>query len=214
MTTPNPKLLIVLGSIVLLYAACGEGQPAQLTQVQANPPPSRPALVLATPHFTQVEEPLAGLIPDIPDVYVVPYRQSQQALAQTLKTTVDQLTWTNPGLPNPVGPQTLVVIPTVYRTSQGERLSDISAKTGMPETLLRAANPKINATTALSETTLVALPRLFIAPNDTLLEAAADALGTDAEALLSANPTLAGQSEIGSGIPLVVPFGQIDEDQP
>lgn len=214
MTTPKSKLLVVLGSILFLYAACGEGQPAQPTQVPTEPPPSRPAPVLATPQFTPAEEPLAGMIPEIPDVYVVPYRQSQQALAQTLKTTVDQLKWTNPGLPEPVAPQTLVVIPTIYRTSQGERLSEVSAKTGIPELLLRATNPGVSAAEALDEATLLALPSLFIVPNDTLLEAAADVLGTDTQTLLSANPTLAGQSEIVSGTILVIPLTQTDEGQP
>ena len=124
-----------------------------------------------------------------------------------LKTTPDQLDGVNPGLPDPVAPGTLVVIPPVYRAS-GETLSDISKKTGLAEDLLRAANPQLGGKTILPEGTVLAVPALYVVTEDTLLSSAAQRLATSDQALLSANPQLAGQKAITAGTLLVVPPGK------
>ena len=101
-----------------LWWTTPEPQPAPTPEPQSTPAPTAaatPSPLLATPQVTSAEEPLQGKIPDIPNVFVVGARQSKAALAAFLKTTPDQLDWVNPGLPDPVAPGTLVVIPPVYR---------------------------------------------------------------------------------------------------
>ena len=55
---------------------------------------------------------------------------------------------------------------------------------------------------------MLAVPVLYIVPEDTLLSSTAQTLETSDEALLSANPQLAGQEEITAGTLLVVPPGK------
>ena len=199
--THRSGIVVILLAFIGALAACGvttpEPQPAPTPEPQSTPAPTAAATsspLLATPQVASAEEPLQGKIPDIPNVFVVGARQSKAALAAFLKTTPDQLDWVNPGLPDPVAPGTLVVIPPIYRAS-GETLSDVSQKTGLPEDLLRAANPQLGGETVLPEGTMLAVPALYIVPEDTLLSSTAQTLATSDEALLSANPQLAGQEE-------------------
>lgn len=202
------RVWIVIISIALTeaLATCKANAPEQPPKPTPTTAATSSAL-LATPQMASAEEPLQGQIPDIPNVFVVAARQSKSALAAFLKTTPDQLDWVNPGLPDPVAPGTLVVIPPVYRTS-GETLSDISKKTGLPEDLLRAANPQLGGKTVLPAGTVLAVPALYIVPEDTLLSSAAQRLETSDEALLSANPQLAGQKALTAGTLLVAPRGK------
>jgi len=212
-------LLFVLFASITLIAACGGGSakppsPTQATVVTGSPvvPPTQITSaavnpLLSTPRPAPPKEPLQGQIPDVPNIFIVGARQSKVALAAFLKTTPDQLDWVNPGLPDPVAPGTLVVIPPVYRAS-GETLSDISKKTGLAEDLLRAANPQLGGKTVLPEGTVLAVPALYIVTEDTLLSSAAQRLATSDQALLSANPQLAGQKAITAGMLLVVPPGK------
>ena len=55
---------------------------------------------------------------------------------------------------------------------------------------------------------MLAVPALYIVPEDTLLSSTAQTLATSDEALLSANPQLAGQEELTAGTLLVVPPGK------
>jgi LysM repeat protein len=197
-----PTFILVL--CLALLAGC-EAQPMPTPIAEAIPTVSPPEPILATPQLTLAEEPLKGVIPDIPDVFVVPHRQPKRALAAYLKTTPEQLDWVNPGLPDPVLPGTLIVIPPIYRTVQGETLADVAQKTGLPEEVLLTANPGRGTQEALADGTILAVPRLAIVPADTLLSATADVLQVDMEALLSANPELAGQEQIRAGSVLVVP---------
>jgi hypothetical protein len=210
----RPYLSLILVAFIAVLAACGvttpESQPTSTPEPQAAPASiaaAPPSSLLATPQKASAEEPLRGQIPDIPNVLVVAARQSKAALATFLRTTPQQLDWVNPGLPDPVAPGTLVVIPPIYRAS-GETLSDISQKTGLPEDLLRAANPHLGGETVLPERTMLAVPALYIVPEDSLLSSTAQRLATSDEALLSANPQLAGQQELVAGTLLVVPPGK------
>jgi len=195
-------LAFVLVALHLLLAACGDG-------TTSEPPPAQTAIatpdpLLATPHPMLAEEPLQGQIPEIPNIFIVPARQSKPALAAFLKTTPDQLDWVNPGLADSIDPGTLVVIPPIYRMA-GETLSEVAQKTGLSEDLLRAANPKfIEGATPITGTVL-AVPALYIVPADTLLSSTAATLATSSAALLSANPELANRDEILAGTVLVVP---------
>jgi len=184
--------------LIVLLAACGNGatrEPAQIAIATPDP-------LLATPQPVLAEGPLQGQIPEIPNIFIVPSRQSKPALAAFLKTTPEQLDWVNPGLADPIAPGTLVLIPAVYRTS-GETLSEVSQKTGLSEDLLRAANPNLKAGETL-EGKVLAVPALYIVPADTLLTSTAATLATSSEALLSANPELAAREEIVAGTVLVV----------
>ena len=206
-TTPLHRayLSLILVAFIAVLAACGVTTPEQ----QPKPTPTSAATaspLLATPQKV-AKEPLQGWIPDVPNVFVVGARQSKAALASFLKTTSDQLDGVNPGLPDPVAPGTLVVIPPVYRAS-GETLSDISKKTGLAEDLLRAVNPQLGGKTILPEGTVLAVPVLYVVMEDTLLSSAAQRLATSDQALLSANPQLAGQKAITAGTLLVVPPGK------
>ena len=196
----------VLASFTLLlflalFVACGENATAQPT-AQAV---ATPDLLQATPLPVLAEEPLQGQIPDIPTIFVVTARQSKALLATFLKTTPEQLDWVNPGLPDPLLPGTLVVIPPIYRTN-GETFSEVSQKTGLPEKQLRAANPKIGATETLTKGIVLAVPPIYIVLEDTLLSSASATLQTSDDALLSANPQLAAQDKILAGSVLVVPL--------
>ena len=198
--------VVIAAALAAVLAACGGKTPEQ----QPKPTPTSAATaspLLATPQKAAAEEPLQGQIPDVPNVFIVGARQSKAALASFLKTTPDQLDGVNPGLPDPVTPGTLVVIPPVYRAS-GETLSDISKKTGLAEDMLRAANPQLGGKTVLPEGTVLAVPALYIVTEDTLLSSAAQRLATSDQALLSANPQLAGQKAITAGMLLVVPPGK------
>ena len=206
--------VVILLVFAALLAACGmttpEPQSAPTPEQQVTPAPiaaTTSSPLLATPQEASAEEPLQGKIPDIPNVFVVATRQSKATLAAFLRTTPQQLDWVNPGLPDPVAPGTLVVIPPIYRGS-GETLSDISQKTGLPEDLLRAANPQLGGEPVMAEGTMLAVPVLYIVPEDTLLSSTAQTLETSDEALLSANPQLAGQEELTAGTLLVVPPGK------
>ena len=201
----QPPILhwLALSILLILLAGC---QPNASPTPTAPPEPAvTPDAAFPTPAFAQAEEPLQGSVPDIPSVLIVGARQSKDDLAGYLKTTVPNLEWVNPGLDDPALPGTLVVIPSVYRATQGETLSGIAAQTGLPEHELLAANPGLDAQAALGEGALLALPSLVIMPDDTLLSAAAGALATTDDALLSANPHLAGADAIRAGTLLVVP---------
>lgn len=189
-------------ALILLLAACGNGATSAPTPAQtaiATPDP-----LLATPQPVLADGPLQGQIPEIPNIFIVPARQSKPALAAFLKTTPEQLDWVNPGLADPIAPGTLVVIPPIYRMA-GETLSEVSQKTGLSEELLRAANPKFVEGETSSTGTDLAVPALYIVPQDTLLSSMAVTLATSSEALLSANPELADHDEIMAGTILVVP---------
>ena len=193
-------------SMALALSACDMQTPDQ--QPLSTPTTiAATSVLLATPQMASAEESLRGKIADIPNVFIVGARQSKSALATFLKTTPDQLDWVNPGLPDPVTPGTLVVIPPVYRAS-GETLSDVSKKIGLAEDLLRAANPQLGGKTVLPEGTVLAVPALYIVTEDTLLSSAAQRLATSDQALLSANPQLVVQKAITAGTLLVVPPGK------
>ncbi|MCI0564064.1 MAG: LysM peptidoglycan-binding domain-containing protein [Nitrososphaera sp.] len=151
------------------------------------------------------EEPLQAAIPDIPNVYIVPSRQSKADLATHLRTTPDQLDWVNPRLPDPISPGTLIVIPPIYRAGLGEKLSDIAHKTGLPEELLRATNPELDAQGTLAEGTVLVVPLLYVAPTDTSLSSIANSLNINGETLLSANQNLVNQEDIKAGDVLILP---------
>lgn len=70
--------------------------------------PPDPALA---PPADLVEQPLNGSLADVPEVWLVPSRQSKTELAAHLMTDVARLDWVNPGLPEQVPPGTLIVIP-------------------------------------------------------------------------------------------------------
>jgi LysM repeat protein len=191
----------LLAAACLLLTACGDNP--------VTPPQATPAIVatpdprLATPVTVLADEPLQGAIPEIPSIFIVPSRQPKVALATFLKTTVEQLDYVNPGLPDPVVPGTLVAIPLTYRPA-GETLAEVAQKTGVPEATLRAANPKLAEGEAL-EGKILAMPAIYIVPADTLLSSTVDTLQTSQDALLSANPELSDQEEIRQGTVLVVP---------
>ncbi len=202
----------IFWSFLLLFgiAACDRNTPGQPTANVATP---RPAL--STPSFTAAEAPLHGGLVEIPEVWIAASRQSKAALvtylyrpqsAEALSTLIDLLDCVNPDLPDPVLPGTLVVIPPVYRVSQSEPLSAIAATVGVPEDLMRAANPALPGQKPLAAGTAVVLPRLYVVTHDTLLSAAADMLQTDDQDLIRANPSLADQPEVRSGTVLVVPL--------
>lgn len=142
---------------------------------------------------------------EIPEIWVVPSRQSKQALAAYLKTTVEQLDWVNPGLEDIVTPGALIAIPASYRASAGESLSAIAFLTGLPEDLLRTANPKLSATASLPEGTVLAMPSLVIVAETTSVEQAAAWFNLSGETLLSANQSLVGAETVDAGTILVLP---------
>jgi hypothetical protein len=207
---PMHRYYLVFLFFALLFApaACTSRatREPELTQpVQPDQPPVATAdPLLATPLPVLGEQPLQGRIPEIPTIFIVPSRQSKLALAEFLKTTPEQLGWVNPGLPDPIVPGTLVVIPPVYRTG-GETLSEIAQKTGLSEELLWATNPQLEDNEPLVDGMILAVPALYIFSNDTPLSSAAATLGTSDEALLSANPELAAQKSVLAGTVLVVP---------
>ena len=212
--------VVLIASMTLLAVCGGSPKPSSPTQAAATSPPLVPPtqatagavnVLLSTPQPAPTAEPLLGKIPDIPNVFIVAARQSKASLATFLKTTPAQLDWVNPGLPDSVTPGTLVVVPPIYRTS-GETLSEVSQKTGLPERQLRAANPQLGGIQALPSGTVLAVPALFIVPENMPLSGAANRLETTRDALLSANPELAGREEIAAGRVLVVPLER--EGQP
>jgi LysM repeat protein len=162
------------------------------------------------PAVAQPEGPLAG-VAGVPNVLVVPLFQSPAEIARFLHTTEGSLRYVNPRLPDPVPPGTLVVIPSVYR-SEGETLSDVAAKTRLSLDVLQAANPLKEPYEELAEGELLAVPPLYILPENTLLSTAADVLGTDDSTLLSANPDLVGRNEIPAGTVLVVPPATLNQE--
>jgi LysM repeat protein len=196
------RLIFLLFAVVLTFAACNRGATSQAEPAQAPIATTDP--LLATPPPVLAEVPLQGQFAEIPNAFVVPARQSKSALATFLRTTPEQLDWVNPGLPDPVAPGTLVVIPSYYRTT-GETMSEISQKTGMSEELLRAANAQIEDGEPLTTGTVLAVPVLYIVPEDMPLDSAAATLKTSNAALLSANPALAGQEHVAAGTVLVAP---------
>ena len=194
-------LSLLVGVSLFLLVGCGNN-PTNQSQ-PTEPAVATPDLALATPQAVLAEGPL-GAIAEIPNVLIVSSRQSKVALAAFIKTTPEQLDWVNPGLPDPIVPGTLIVIPPIYRSS-GETLSAVAQKTGLPEEVLRAANPKLGNEETVAAGKLLAMPALYIVPADTLLSSTVQTLETSNEALLSANPGLANSEEIRAGTVLVVP---------
>lgn len=192
---------LLLGGLLFLSVACGGN--ANNEPKAAEPAVAPPDPAVATPQAVLAEAPL-GAIPDIPSVLIVSSRQSKVALAAFLKTTPEQLDWVNPGLPDPIIPGTLIVIPPIYR-SEGEPLASVAEKTGLSEEVLRAANPRLGDADTVADGAVLAMPALYIVPADTLLSSTAQTLETSNEALLSANPELADSEEIRAGTVLVVP---------
>lgn len=197
-------LVVILIVLIPPLAACQDSPGGNPTPAPTSPPVQATVNPdLATPQTTLADEPLQGDIPEIPSIFIVSSRQSKLALAAFLKTTSEQLDYVNPGLPDPLAPGTLVVIPPAYRPN-GETLADVSKKTGIPEEILRAANPKLGDSESL-EGKILAMPALYVVPADTLLSSTADTLQTSQDALLSANPELSTQEGIRQGTVLVVP---------
>ena len=87
----------------------------------------------------------------------------------------------------------------------------LAAPLDVPTSPVLSPGP-VDATTGSTEPTPLPAPPLAQAEEP--LSGLIAEIPTDTEALLSANPSLADQSEIGAGTPLVVPFSQTDEDQP
>ena len=197
--------VVLLGTLT----ACNSGPTTRATPTQAplstQAPIATPDPSLATPPPALAEEPLQGQVVEIPSIFIVPARQSKAALATHLKTTPEQLDWANPGLPDPIAPGALVVIPPYYRTA-GETPSQVSQRTGLPEELLRAANPQIGEDGELAAGALLLAPPIYIVPDDMSLSSVAAALKTNDEALLSANPALADQTGVAAGTVLVAPL--------
>ncbi len=198
------RFAYLLIPVLLLLGACGQNTPTAQNATPTQAVVATPDPRLATPVTALVDEPLQGTIAEIPNILIVPSRQSKAALATFFKTTPKQLDYVNPGLPDPVAPGTLVVIPPTYRVA-GETLAEVAQQTGLSEALLRAANPRLAAGEELTTGMVLAVPALYIVPADTLLSSTADLLSTSQEALLSANPELANQSAVSAGTVLVVP---------
>jgi len=194
-------LSFLFALFLFLMVACGDQSNNQLQPTEPAVAPPDP--MLATPQAVLAEGPL-GSIPDIPTILIVSSRQSKAALAAFIKTTPEQLDWVNPGLPDPIVPGTLIVIPPIYR-SPGETLAAVAQKTGLPEEVLRAANPRLGNEEIVAAGKVLAMPALYIVPADTLLSSTAQTLETSNEALLSANPALANRDEIRAGTVLIVP---------
>lgn len=193
--------------IILLCIGC-RGNPSDSIANATAVPTRDPAF--ATPALTLSEDPLASQITSVPSVHIITARQSKSTLATFLKTTSEQLDWVNPGLPDLIPAGRLVVIPPVYRTN-GETLNDVSEKTGLPIETLLSYNPNRDVDTELAEGELLTVPPLYIVPEETLVTVAAEALGTDKQALLSANPELADEPIIATGTILVVPLSNEEE---
>lgn len=209
--SPMHRFHLCLLPIALVWAvsACAPSTTSRATPTQA--PLSTQAAIAspdpyqAPPLSAPAEEPLQGQVVEIPSIFIVPARQSKAALATYLKTTPEQLDWANPGLPDPIAPGALVVIPPYYRTT-GETLSAVSQKTGLSEELLRAANPLIGEDGELAAGALLLAPTIYIVPDDMSLSSVVAVLKTNDEALLSANPALADQTGVAAGTVLVAPL--------
>jgi LysM repeat protein len=122
------------------------------------------------------EGPLESALVSVPEAIIVSGRQSLDDLATYYKTTPEQLRWTNPDLTDPVEPGTLVIIPAVYRTAEGETLSTVSEATGIPEQLLSAANPSITTEETLAADIVLVVPTLYIVEDEVSVNGAAEQL--------------------------------------
>lgn len=213
---PKTILLIFLLLVSSTISACarfGSFGAAPAASPAASPTtatPTRGAVAtpiadLATPLPVGTEMPLQAAEVTAPETWVVPAMQPKEVLASYLKTTVEQLDWVNPGLPDLVPPGTLIAIPPSYRVSAGESLSSIATNTGLPADMLQAANPKLSATGELSPGTVLAVPSIMVMQETTSLEAAAASLDASGDALLSANPDLADSDAIQAGTVLILP---------
>lgn len=106
---PSRFVLAVVLMILTAFVACTSQDTTQ--NIAALTPTSAPPDPAIEPPPAIVEQPLQGAIAAIPEVWLVPSRQSKEELAAYLMTDVAQLDWVNPGLPAEVPPGTLVVIP-------------------------------------------------------------------------------------------------------
>ena len=203
--SPFLRIFLLL-ALAAMLAGCGDSSGnGQSTDSADEPLPATPDTAVQEPVEYDPNEPLAGNVNGIPEVFIVPARQPKEALAAFLYTTVRELDRVNPNLPADVTPGTLIVIPPVYSVAAGETLSSIADATGHSEELLQEANPKLSASGALAEGTLLAVPALYIVNEEIPLTAAAGSLGIDDETLLSANPSLAANDSVRAGTVLVVP---------
>lgn len=197
----SKSILKLLFTIVpALLMACSVDLKSQPTISASTPDP-----ILATPQTQLGRVELQGNIPEIPNVLVISSSQSKAALADYLRTTPVQLDWVNPTLDDPIPPDTLVVIPPIYRVTKNEELADISQATRFSEQLLLEFNPKLDAQETLRKGTILVMPSLYIVPENTLLSGAAETIQVNSEELLSANPNLDESKEIMEGTVLVVP---------
>jgi hypothetical protein len=202
------RLLLVIAGIVLLAGCSGNADaPASPTidstaTVVVEEAARGPAFL--TPVPVGSEEPLEGDLAGIPESYVVPGRQSIDALARYLKTEADQLRRVNGPMDDILLPGTIVLVPNTFYAQAGSTLSGVSAATGIPENQLSAANPDIDG--ALETSTLLAMPPLVIAQRETDISTLAASLNTDAGALLSANPDLTDADTVQAGTVLIAPL--------
>lgn len=224
------KMFVGAALGLVVCAAVGCGRPAAdlsaqietaATQAPVQTPAAPAATAVATPDPAipqappiTAEGPLSGGAPDIPEIWIVPSSVSKTSLAEFLKTTVDQLDWANPGLSDLVVPGTLVVIPPVYHLSSTESIATIADATGLSPDAIQAANPKLAATSVLTEGTVLALPAVVVMPDNSTLTSAAAALNLSVDDLLSANPELAGHNTVDAGTVLVVPPAGVATETP
>lgn len=196
-------LAAMLASASLLAACNGSEIPTVTPTIAAI---ATPDTDIAPPPLPGAEGPLYGGMVEIPEIWIVPSLVSKEDLALYLKTTVEQLDWVNPGLEQRVVPGALIAIPASYRVSTEETLAAISAATGLPEELLRTANPNLSAAGPLPVGTVLAVPPITIMAEATSLSATAAALNLSGSALLSVNPELAGRETIDAGTVLILPI--------
>ena len=167
-------------------------------------------MIIATP-VNAIEPPpppvaeglLTGVRVETPNICIVPARQSKADLAANLNTTVEQIEWVNPGLPDEVPPGALVIIPPGYRVFQETSLSAVARATGLSEEMLSAANPNVAANAALPAGAVLSVPALYSVGEETPLGAVAETLNLSSEALLSANPNVG--ETLPAGVVLIVP---------
>lgn len=202
--------LPVIMLLLIIVAGCtGGSRNGSSESEDINPGTPTDEADYPDPVTAQPEGPLVN-IPSVPNVLIIASRQTHDELATFLHTTPKSLQYVNPRLPDPVPSGALVVIPPVYR-SEGETLTEVSQKTALSIEVLKATNLSVDAETIIEEGMLLAVPPLYIVPENTLLSAAADALGADGETLLTANPALLDSEEILAGTVLVVPPRPVEQ---